>query len=704
MPDFLLELGSEEIPAGYIDPALAAFEGALGKLLASEELSFTDVVTTATPRRMVFFVTGLPERQSERHIEVAGPPLRVAFDAQGKPTKAAEGFARAQGVSVDQLLKRDGGKGGQVFVKKTLPARATSEILAAALPGMIAAIPFPKSMYWRTPSFRFARPLRRILALLGGDVVPFEVNGIQSGRATVGHPFIAPEPIEMPSADLEHLKRVLRDSFVLVDRDERRERIVQGVRTALAAHGSELSEWDLLEEVTDLVEWPEVLEGSFSTDYLLLPEEVVATAMMEHQRYFPVRDASGRLVNRFLTVVNRPAAYCEAIREGNERVLRARLNDARFFWDADVKVPLEAFAARLSTVVYLAGLGTVADKVARMKELAAFAAGASDRADEAVAAVEGAALSKADLLTEMVYEFPALQGVMGRAYALAQGKDNAVALAIEEHYLPRTLSGDLPRTIPGKLVAIADKADTLCGAFVMGLVPTGSQDPYGLRRAAVGIVRIIVEGGIRLGITDLLRTAWQFTLDAAGGSARGDFQTLMTFVRDRLYQYYLDRGMRHDILRACLAPGFDDLVGFTKRLEAVAALSKEPFWPELVTSVERTYNITKGYAGTLDIAADALVEPEEKELFRRYNQYRAAIEGQIHSGHYFAASKHYLDAFGEPLHTFFDKVFVNVEDERVRSNRLALLKSINLLYSSHIADLSQIVQEGGAQSGAQSAP
>jgi glycyl-tRNA synthetase beta chain len=699
MPDFLLEIGCEEIPAGYIAAALDAFKASLAKSLEAEGLSFGEIRCASTPRRLVWLVPSLPVEQPGREIEIAGPPARIAFDAQGKPTRAAEGFARAQGVAPGALIRKSTGKGDYLFAVKSVPPRATADLLASVLPGLIAAIPFPKSMYWRDPAFRFARPLRRILALFGDAVVPFEVNGVKSARATVGHPFLAPAPIDIPRADLGLLTSTLKKAFVLVDRAERRALILSQVEKALAAHGSKLREFDLLEEVADLVEWPEILEGSFSEDYLVLPEEVVTAAMMEHQRYFPVRDSAGRLVSRFLAISNRRREDTPAIREGNERVLAARLNDARFFWDSDLKKPLEKVAAALSNVMYLAGLGTVADKVSRMKDLAAFAAGASGLSAHKAAAVEAASLSKADLLTEMVFEFPSLQGVMGRAYALAQGKARDVAAAIEEHYLPRTLSGDLPATPAGRLVALADKADTLAGAFFTGLIPSGSQDPYGLRRASIGIVRIIVEGQLRLGLAALLEKAWDLVSKSAKGPAKSSLDELMSFIRERIYQYYLDRGARHDVLRACLAAGFDDMLDFANRRAALDELSAEPIWPELVTAVERTFNITKSYSGPDAIDPALLAEKEERILYDLLSANASRLTPPPHASaaDYAAASRAYLGVFGVPLHTFFDKVFVNVDDLAVRNNRLALIRAINRLYSSRIADLAQIVQEGKSE-------
>ena len=692
MPDFLLEIGCEELPASYMRGALDAFEKSFAEALEAEGLGFEAITSTATPRRLVFFAEGIPEKTPERTIEAAGPPERIALSEDGTPTKAAQGFARSQGVAVKDLVTKDTERGRYIFAVKKVEAKPTRGFLESVLPELVRGIPFPKSMYWKEPSLRFARPVRRLLALFGAKVVAFELYGLESGRVTEGHPFLSPGAIEISAADIDEFKSKLRKSFVIVERSERRAKIFDEIREALSRHGGDLHEEDLLEEVTDLVEWPEVLEGSFSEDYLVLPEQVVSTAMMEHQRYFPVRNGAGKLVNRFLTVANRTREYCDGIREGNERVLAARLYDARFFWDADRETPLEDFAERLSGVVYLAGLGTVADKVERMKKLAAWAAEASSPED-AAAAVEAAGLSKADLVTEMVGEFPSLQGVMGREYASAQGKDEAVAVAIQEHYLPRTLSGDLPATTPGKLAALADKADTLAGAFVMGLIPSGSQDPYGLRRASVGVIRIIVESGLPLGLEALLAKAWELSDAAASGEAKAAFGDLTAFLRDRLYQYYLDRGFRHDILKACMAVGVDDLAGFYARLKAVTAASQQPHWDDLVTSVERTFNITRDYDGPTQVDPALLTDENERKLHEIFREIRAPLEELIEQGEFLEAGRRFTEAFAEPLHTFFDEVFVNVDDAAVRSNRLALIKGINSLYTNHIADLALVVRD-----------
>ena len=693
MPDFLLEIGCEELPASYIHPALDAFEEGFTAALEAEGLRFDSITSTATPRRLVFFAEGIPDETPERTVETAGPPETVAIDKEGNLTAAAEGFARSQGVAVKDLVTKETDRGRYIFAVRTVESRPTRDILAQALPELIRAVPFPKSMYWREPSMRFARPIRRILALFAESVVKFELNGLESGRVTEGHPFLAPGPIEIERADVEELKSKLRDAFVIADRAQRRARILDEVQQALAYHGGELVEEDLLEEVTDLVEWPEVLEGSFSEEYLALPEDVVATAMTDHQRYFPVRDGSGRLVGRFLTVANRTREHCDGIRRGNERVLAARLYDARFFWEADRRTPLEEFARRLDGVVYLAGLGTVADKVERMKKLAAYAAEAAEAGQARAAAVEAAGLSKADLVTEMVGEFPSLQGIMGREYALAEGRDEAVAAAIAEHYMPRTLSGKLPATMPGRFAALADKADTLAGAFVMGLIPSGSQDPYGLRRASVGIIRIIVEAGLPLSLEGLLRKAWALAGEAASGEPKAAFEDLTAFVRERLYRYYLDRGFRHDVLRACMAAGIDDLSGFYNRLEAVTRAAAEPYWDDLVTAVERTFNITRDYEGPLEVAPALFADENETRLYEIFRENEPRLSELIEKGDYAGAGRLFAEALAEPLHTFFDEVYVNVEDARVRSNRLALIKTINLAYSGRVADLALIVRQ-----------
>ncbi len=702
--NLLFELGTEEIPAGYLAPACEALRESFSGLLAGCALSIGSVLTTHTPRKIVLFAETVPERQPDRTDEVQGPPAKIAFDAKSKPTPAALGFARANGVNVDELTVREVGGGSYVFAVREVPGRATTDILAEAFPDLIAKIPFPKSMHWGGElSFTFARPIRSILCLFGSDLVGFEVNGVKSGRTSAGHPFLAEGPVEIPEADYEDYRRRLREKHVIVDVEQRKAEISDRIGVLLAEHGSRIEHFDLLDEVTNLVEWPCVIEGSFDEKFLSLPDEVTITALTEHQRYFPVRDADGKLVNRFITVSNRTETQSDRVRRGNERVLVARLDDAAFFWKEDRRTTLADKVAGLSAVTFQEKLGSFGDRTERLEDLAAFIARRTGQPEDVIAKAERVAhLSKADLVTHMVYEFPSLQGIMGREYALADGEDVEVARAIAEHYKPRSIGDDEPETLPGSIVALADKFDALVGCFAVGFIPTGSQDPYGLRRHTQGIGRIIMKQNFSLSLREVIRHTLSLL---PKGADKGDevactepvevIEQVLSFIRDRLYQHFLDAGAPHELIRAALEPGFDDVTDFSRRLSSLVELSGTPDWNRLAVAVERTHNITRDFTPRGDVDEALLTEAEERRLFELYNKVRDRINELLENKDYLRVGQLYEETFAEPLHTFFEKVYVNVEDKAVRENRLTLLKLINRLYAERVADLSQVPRKEG---------
>jgi len=432
MPNLLIEIGTEEIPAGYIAPALEQFAQLLRDGLAEHRLACDGIETAATPRRLVVFAADVPDRQPDVTQEAQGPPATVAFDADGSPTKAGIGFARKHGVEPSALVRRPTDRGDYAFAIKKLPGEPAAHVLAQMLPGIIAAIRFPKSMRWVAGGILFARPIRSLLALLGETVIDFEINGVRSGRITHGHPFLAPGGIEIRSADIAAYKRALADRYVIVDIHERRELIRTRINALLARYGSQLDNEPLLDEVTQLVEWPNVVEGRFAPQHVhVVPDDVTVAAMTEHQRYFPVRDASGNLLPKFITVINRPDDHADVIREGNERVLAARLSDAEFFWHEDIATPLASKVELLKGVVFQQKLGTYYDKTLRLMRLAEYL-GARMGLD-AQLCTQAARLCKADLVTQMVKEFPRLQGIMGREYACHEQADPDLASALAEH-------------------------------------------------------------------------------------------------------------------------------------------------------------------------------------------------------------------------------------------------------------------------------
>ncbi|MBI5125990.1 MAG: glycine--tRNA ligase subunit beta [Planctomycetes bacterium] len=693
MGNLLFEIGTEEIPSGYISPALRQMEGLFKEGLRENRLGCAKVVTMATPRRLSLYAEGIPERQPPLVEEIQGPAARVAFDKEGQPTRAALGFAKAQGVEPNELKTKETPKGAYVFAIKTHAGEETMRLLSPLLTTVVRSLGFPKKMKWKGPGLLFARPIRWIVALLDQDVIPLELNGITSGRTTFGHPFLSGKGLSIKRADLDTYKETLRKEKVLVDVEERKALLREGITSILAQHGSQLKEEELLEEVTFLVEYPCAVECTFPEEFLRVPQEVVETVMKEHQRYFPVEDAQGRLLPRFVVVTNRGPREATSCIEGNERVLKARLADAKFFWEEDRKVSLWKRLEGLKEVVFHEKLGSYWERVERIDRLSGYLAlrlGLGPAERETLH--RSARLCKADLLTQMVGEFPKLQGVMGYHYAREEGEREEVARAILEHYLPRFAGDRLPETQLGVLLSLADKFDALCGCFSIGLVPTGSQDPYALRRQAQGIIRILEDENLNLSLKESLVAALE------NFPGRGTtLKELLEFFRDRLYQTFLERGYRYDIINAVLAAGFDNIADFSRRLGVISRLSQTHEWQGLVTVVERTFNIGKKAVATGEVEEELLQEKEERQLWELYQRHRDKILSLIDKGQYEEASMEYYTSFAQAVHNFFDKVFVNVEDQRLRNNRLLLLKNINELYSARIADLAQIVppEDGG---------
>ncbi len=506
--DLVFELGTEEIPAGYLPPAANQLCEAARGFLSEHRLEADGVETHATPRRLVLVVRGLPEAQEDRTEEVTGPPWKAAFDAEGNPTKAAEGFARGRGLDVKDLRQVETDRGPYVGATVTISGRPTVDLLAAALPEMTAALAFPKTMVWGPSRFRFARPIRWILALFGSDVVPFEIEGVASDRATYGHRILAKGPFTVKKAG--DYEKALEKGRVVLRASDRQERIGELLAaTAKEAGGSLISDPALVEEVSYLVETPSAFVSDFDEEFLQLPAPVVKTAMRDHQRYFAVEDSRGKLLPRFLCVANSAPESVDQVNEGNRRVLRARLDDARFYWNEDLKTKLADKVPQLGAVVWLEGFGSLEDKTRRLEKLAS---GLADTVapDEKDIVARAALLAKTDLVTEMIRdgkEFTSLQGVMGREYALENGEPAGVALALEEQYRPRFAGDDLPSSAPGAALALADRVDTMVGVWAAGLRPTASKDPFALRRGALGVIRILLDRGLSLRIEDLVDRA-----------------------------------------------------------------------------------------------------------------------------------------------------------------------------------------------------
>lgn len=691
MPDLLYEIGVEELPAGYLRPALKQLQELAVKELDAAELTYGEVYSTGTPRRMVLVVRELAERQPDAEEEVLGPPAKVAFDDEGKPTKAAQGFARSQGVELSAVQLKQTPRGEYCVAHKRRTGRRATEILAEILPRITARISFPKSMLWPGSEHPFARPVRSLTPLLGTEVVEFTLFGVESGRAAAGHPIMAPGSLPLASADFEAYRELLRGNCVMVDMAEREAYIRARIKRALTEFGGELTEEALLAEVTNLAQYPSVTVGGFDGDFLAVPAAVIEAAMMEHQRYFPVRDGEGNLRPNFIVVSDRGPEPSDAVRVGNEQVLLARLADARFFYQVDRKQSLAGYTDRLDGVRFLKGLGTYRDKCGRLEELVAHVTDALGLDGETAAhARRAACLCKADLVTAMVGEFPKLQGEVGRIYALNDGEPEPVATAIFEHYLPHSAGGVLPATPTGRTLGLAEKLDNLAACFALGLIPSGSADPYALRRQSHAALRMIAESGRHFDLTSLLRAALAL-LPAPHCRSEEAIPKLLDFLKDRLFQMALERGAPHDLIHAAMAPGFADVTDFWLRLDTLRILAEDECWPGLVASVERTHNISKDVPPGVRPDAALYCEDPETKLGAIFETNRGEIEQLVGARRYEQASRRFAAVFNEPVHDFFDKVFVNVADEKVRNNRLALLREINCLYSARVADLSRIV-------------
>ena len=669
--DLLLEIGTEEVPAHVMPGVLKELAEKAEKVLKEQRISFSSVRTMGTPRRSALLVQGLEERQADMSSENRGPSVKIAFDGDGNPTKAAQGFARGQKVDPKDLVVKD----GYVYAIVHAEGKETSELLQTILPELICGLSFPNHMRWADLDFKFIRPLRWIVALYGSDIIPFEVAEVKSGRVSRGHRFLSEGDFEI--ADAASYEKRCEDNFVIVDQERRKSMIRQQIEETAKKNGgrAEITE-DLLEEVLYLVEYPTALCGTFEEKYLKLPAEAVITPMRDHQRYFPVKAEDGRLMPLFITVRNGGSEYLDIVQHGNERVLKARLEDAQFFFDEDRKKSLEEHRDRLKTVVFQEGLGSVYAKTERLEKLAekisdALGVSETDKKN----AIRAARLSKADLVTGMVTEFTELQGVMGREYARLDGEPEEVALAIDEHYMPRFAGDSQPKTTPGRIVSIADKIDNMVATFSRGLIPTGSQDPFALRRQALGLVNMLVEAKYRISLAQLVETAMEL-LDIKDQKAQEKMQQdVADFIRLRLKNVLGDT-VRYDVADSVLAD-VDDPYRVTLRAAAVADFVKREDAAKLVQAFVRTGNIAKQ-------AADTAMDPEvfqtdaEKELYRVYGEVKEAVKGAVEKQD-FAGAIEAMVQLAAPIDAFFDKVMVMDKDEKIRNSRLGLMKSIQVL-------------------------
>lgn len=686
--DLLLEIGTEEIPAKFMPGTLAQLKEKAGAALAEQRIGFKDIATYGTPRRLVLVVKDIAAQQADLYKEVKGPARKAAFDDQGNPTKAALGFARSQGVDPGKLVVKNYEGGEYVFAVITGTGRQSRDILPALLTELITGLTFPKSMRWASYDFRFVRPIHWLVALLGQEVLPISITGVEAGNVTFGHRFLSRGPLTVNSA-AEYFD-LLEKNYVIVE-PEKREAIIRSQITALAEAqgGTAVLDEDLLEEVMFLIEYPTALFGRFEETYLELPDPVLITPMREHQRYFPVYGADGKLINGFITVRNGTAEHIDIVRAGNEKVLRARLADAKFFWDEDRKVPLYEHVEELKTVVFQEGLGTMRDKSERIKELSSALGKELLIEDQEIAVVLRAALlAKADLMTAMVKEFTELQGVMGREYARLNGEDPLVAEAIFEHYLPRFAGDRLPQTTAGKLVGVADKMDTIAGTFSRGLIPTGSQDPYALRRQALGIVNILIDSGYSISLTKMLKYSLEL-LKVKEAKQEKLLASLQEFFQMRLRNILSEQEVRYDVIDAVMAEGTDDVYAAYLRALALARFMENPAADQALTAYTRVLNLAKKAGGNTAINPALFTETAESDLYTAYQQASQTADLAKQRGDYQAVLSS-LMTLQAPIDAFFAAVMVMAEDEKIKTNRLALLKGIADLLRG-VADVGRIV-------------
>lgn len=685
--ELLIELGTEELPP----KALKRLRDSLGQHLFEglEEaglLESGEHKLFAAPRRLAVLFRQVRLQQPDRQVERKGPAVQAAFDADGLPTKALEGFARSCGVTADKLEKALTDKGEWMVFRQTEKGQKAATLLPQLLEAALKKLPIPKRMRWGDLDAEFVRPVHWLVMLHGNKVVPAEILAVQSGRKTFGHRFHAPKAISIATA--KDYERVLKSrGMVIADFELRQQKIHDGVTRLAAKHkGKVVLDPDLLDEVTSLVEWPEPILGSFDETFLDVPPEALISSMQDHQKYFPVTGRGGKLLPYFITVSNIKSNKVAAVREGNERVLRARFSDAKFFWDTDRKTPLADRIPALKEVVFHVKLGTVYEKVQRVKKLSAIIA--TELGGDKQLAERAAELARADLMTGMVYEFPDLQGIMGRYYAQHDGEPADVAAAMEEQYMPRFAGDKLPATATGQALAVAEKIDSLVGIFSIGEMPTGDKDPFALRRAALGALRIIIEAGLDLDLYTLLRSA------AADLPGQFDIEKtcheVYDFMMERLRAYYTDKGIAHDEFESVLVTRPLRPLDFDRRIKAVKAFRRLKEAESLTAANKRIRNILK-QGGTADwdhVSQELLTDKAEIALAEKVKNLTAELEPVFVAGEYESAMKK-LAALRPQVDGFFDDVMVMVDEEAVRDNRLALLDGLSKLFL-RIADLSKL--------------
>lgn len=714
MEKLLFEIGTEEIPAKFMPGILKQLKELAAAKMQELRIPFEDITVYGTPRRMAFIADGVAETQADVVVEAKGPSVKIAY-VSGAPSKAAQGFARGQSVDVKDLVVRD----NYVYAVKHLAGQPVVELLPGLLMDILTSLSFPKTMRWADYEFRFVRPIRWMVALFGDQIIPVEICGVKSGKFSMGHRFMQQSlkaaaesqgllsaalskvgnkvysalagvkgAVEIPSAG--DYKKVMYDNFVMVDQDERRALILQQIKDLAAQNGgeAEINE-DLLEEVNYLVEWPTALCGKFEEKFLSLPKECIITPMREHQRYFPVLDEDGNLLNKFITVRNGGSEHLDIVTHGNERVLRARLSDAEFFFNEDRATKLEDRLEKLKTVSFQEGLGNMYDKSERLVKMAEMLRFAINTPVDEEELRRCALLCKTDLVTGMVIEFTELQGVMGREYALLDGEKPEVATGIFEHYLPRFAGDALPATTIGRIVGIGDKLDNICATFSRGLAPTGSQDPYALRRQALGVINILLDANYHISLAKII-AGTLYLLDIKPEETGKLVPQIMEFFKQRLRNLLMDQGIRYDVIDAVFADKRnDDVVDLAARCKVLATYVEAGNAEPLVQVSVRVSNLCKKIEKEVAISGALFKDESENKLHEVVAAVSKEIIPEIVLYDYAAVLKAGEKVI-DPVNTFFDNVMVMDEDENVKNNRLAMLEEVRGIVNA-VGDLSLLV-------------
>ena len=678
MKPLLFEIGSEEIPARFVSVGLGLLKDAFIQLLDKSSIGYGNISLYATPRRLTIYIEGVSEKQKDSTTEFLGPPKKVAFDDKGSPTKAATGFAGSLNIDVKDLKIKKTERGEYVAATVEEKGRATGDVLAGSLAELISSLQLPKSMRWGSGSLRFFRPIQWILAVFGNEIVPFDLDGIKSGDISYGHRFLSPAAIKIddPSAYLP----LLRQSHVLADPAERKNAISEGLKEIEAAAGCRVHEdAELLDIVTNLVEYPTAIPGSFDDKYITLPKELLITVMKTHQKYFSVENKDGGMATSFIVVSNTKSENNDMVRKGAERVLRARLEDAGFYYIEDRKIPFWDYIEKLKKVTFQEKLGSLYKKAERISLLSSFIAdnlGLQSKEKLSRAAM----LCKADLVTGVVGEFPELQGYMGMIYALNSGEDKETASAIYEHYFPRFPGDSLPSGKTGAIISLADKMDNISSFFFLGLIPTGSEDPFALRRQAAGIISILEESDYPLSLEILIDKSLE-NLAPAPEERKTVSGKILQFFSQRLEGILLSRGYSHDIINAVLSTRDMNIKDIMHRIAIFSQFRAYPEFPGLLLAAKRVHNIiNKARPG--DVKEELLIEAPEKELF--------SVSGKVRDNLTETDFKALFE-LEVPINIFFDKVLVMDRDVRIQENRLALLLSVKKIFDS-LGDFSKIVE------------